>query len=344
MTITIEILSVAGALGIQDQGRAGYQRYGVAEGGAMDQFALHQGAALLAQSAQLAALEMAGGGGRFRVVSGRGMLACTGATMALSVNDRSLPWGCGFEVHENDVITIAAATNGVYGYLHIAGGFDVPAVLGSRSTHSRAGFGGHQGRTLQPGECIRALVAASHNRPMRLPLPDYLDSSVIRIVWGAQAHLFDSVIKQRFLDASFSVSVKRDRMGAKLDSDGGTFLPASGLTGISDAVLAGDIQIAGDGGATVLLADRQPTGGYPRIATVIGADLDAVAQLRSGRSFRFELLTIEQAVDALKTRRAKLQQIASRLQPLVRDPADISDLLSYNLIDGMTAGRELAEK
>ncbi len=340
MSTVVEVLSIAGSVSIQDHGRAGYQRYGVAEGGAMDRFALHQGATLLNNSTDAAVLEMAGAGARLEISGEKTAFACTGAPMSLQINGQTLRWNSSFVAAPGDIVEIGSASQGVYGYLHIAGGFEVPAILGSRATHSRAGFGGHEGRVLIAGDKLAAAGSGIDIQMRGLPPEDYFNSELIRIVWGAQAHLFDQNIRSRFLDTTFTMTMRRDRMGARLSADDETFLPASGLTGISDAVLAGDIQIAGDGAATVLLADRQPTGGYPRIATVISADLGAVAQMRSGRQFKFGLLGVSEAVDVLRAQDRRARQLPSLLQPLVRDPSEITDLLEYNLIDGFTTGEE----
>ncbi len=340
MNTTVEIQSVAGSLTVQDHGRAGYQRFGVAEGGAMDRFALYQGAALLDNDINDAALEMAGAGASFAMSGEPGIFACTGAPMTLRLNNRALPWNSSFRVTAGDLLEIGPATQGVYGYLHASGGFDVPAILGSRATHSRACFGGFQGRALAAGDRLLVCAANAPTRLWTLPQEAYFDADEIRIVAGVQAHLFDQTLHERFLSTRFIMSLKRDRMGARLESGSSTFLPQTGLTGVSDAVLAGDVQIAGDGFATVLLADRQPTGGYPRIATVITADLNKVAQLRSGQQFHFSLLDLAEAVDALREYQRTISRLKDTRQALVRDPAEIPDLLQYNLIDGVITGND----
>ncbi len=306
----------------------------------MDRFALYQGAALLDNAPDAAALEMAGAGVSVTITGEPTVFACTGAPMTLKLNNRKLPWNSSFRVHAGDLLEIGSATQGVYGYLHVAGGFDVPAILGSRATHSRAGFGGLEGRALVVGDKLCVAAGAGPARLCVLPQEAYFSARVVRIVRGAQAHLFDRQLHEQFLATTFTMSLKRDRMGARLESGSTTFLPETGLSGISDAVLAGDIQIAGDGFATVLLADRQPTGGYPRIATVITADLATVAQMRSGECFRFELLDVADAVDALREQRRRIDKLPDMRQALVRDPAEMSDLLEYNLIDGVITGDE----
>ena len=127
-------------------------------------------------------------------------------------------------------------------------------------------------------------------------------------------------------------------MGARLESDAEPIHASNALTGVSDAVSLGDVQVTGDGRPAILLADRQPTGGYPRIATVITADLPAAAQIPPGDTLRFRLVNEQEALAALARWRAELEQSPSRLQPLLRDPGDMSDLLSYQLTGGAIAG------
>ncbi len=335
MSGRLRVLQAGPAMTVQDAGRPGYQRYGVAEGGAMDQHALAEGNALLLQNTDTAVLEMAVAGGQFQVIDAPLQLATSGCRMDLFVDDQPLPWRSNFLVNPGQVIRIGQARGGVYGYLHVQGGFDVPLILGSRSTHTRAGFGGFQGRSLASGDELVAMVAApTEVRCRRLPEPHYLERREIRIVRGAQAHLFSDSNRSTFLHADFRMSSRRDRMGARLETDADSFAASGGLTGISDAVVAGDVQVTGDGVATVLLADRQPTGGYPRIATVISADLAAMAQLPTNAAFSFKLVSMQEAVSAMRQQRLALAGLPASCTPLVRDPADVPDLLRYNLIDG----------
>lgn len=335
MTSMLRVVSVAPGASLQDNGRHGYQRYGIAEGGVMDRTALAEGAALLNNSLDDAVIEFSGNGGVFEVCGAPVLIACTGANMHPTVDNQPVPWRSTVMVTAGQTITIGAAKQAVYGYLHVRGGFDVPQVLGSRGTHTRAGFGGYHGRFLQARDELPVVTSAS-NGPAHLSMATGLPQSakVIRIVRGAQADKFSDEVYQRFVNTVFTMSPARDRMGARLESSH-AFNSESGLSGISDAVLAGDVQIGGDGMATVLLSDRQPTGGYPRIATVISADLDRFVQLPVLSRFCFECVGMEQAVDALATYRHSLLSVKDYIVPLHRNPAEITDLLSYNLVDGV---------
>lgn len=320
---------------VQDLGRPGLQRAGVAEGGALDPRALHEGAALLGQDPGLAALEMTLMGGRFRAVGGAVRVALTGARSPATVDGRAVAWHTAFSLREGAELAVDTAVDGVYAYLHLGGGIDVPAVLGSRSTHLRAGFGGLEGRGLRAGDVLPAGAAARGDEDTTMldiaPAPP---PATVRILWGVHAEEFAEAERARLLATRFRVSPKRDRMGVRLDGAAAPFEPARGLTLISDAVVQGDVQVPGDGVPIVLLADRQPTGGYPRIATVVTADLAAFAQLATGAPVRFRPVSPAEAVAALREHRARLAALPRQ----VRSRPAVDPLLAVNLIDGVCDG------
>ncbi len=333
------------ATSVQDRGRPGYQRQGVAEGGAVDARALAVGAALLGQDGGLAVLEMVGTGGGFEAVGGPLRLALTGAAFKADVDGRRVAWNTSFALEPGHVLTVGPSDpkGGVYGYLHVGGGIDVPAVLGSRSTHLRAGFGGFEGRTLRAGD--RLPVGADAGGPVgrTIDVPWAAPPRRVRVLWGVQASEFADAERERFTATDFQVTPARDRMGMKLGFEGAPFVTERSLTLISDAVVLGDVQIPGDGKPIVLLADRQPTGGYPRLATVITADLGAFAQLPAGAAVRFVPVDEAEAVKALRGHRRELGRLAERVRPVLRALDDVEHLLSVNLIDGVYA-EELEER
>jgi len=334
----LEVLAAGPCVTVQDRGRPGLQRYGVAEGGALDRHALAAGAALLGNGDDAAALELGGQGGRFRVHAAAARFALAGAPMPAAKVEASghreiLRWGSSGLLQPGEELEIGVAAGGFAGYLHLGGGIATKPELGARAVHLRAGIGGAR---LEAGHRLPLGEDAGEARRFALPEPGYLARREIRIVWGPQAEVFDAETRQRFLESSYKVSGRRDRMGARLE--GPSFHAEGQLTGLSDAVSLGDVQIPGDGAPVVLLADRQPTGGYPRIATVITADLAAFAQLPTGGAFRFRLVAEEEALAALRSWRAELASLPGKVRPLVREPHEIRDLLAYNLIDGVVAG------
>jgi biotin-dependent carboxylase-like uncharacterized protein len=325
----LEILSLAGASSIQDRGRPGWQRWGVPEGGALDPFALAEGQALLGNPMDAAALELPGAGGRFRAQSAM-FLATSGAEMPISVNGTARAWRAVFALDAGETLEIGAARDGALGYLHLAGGVDAPRVLGSRSALGRAGIG------LVPrvGDVLRPLGRRAI--PGRsLPRPAYFDRRVIRAVWGPQSGLFDAASRARLGSEGFVATARRDRQGLRLDPEAGPFKADAGLTTLSEAVLLGDLQMLGNGQPVALLADRQPTGGYPRIATVIGADLPALVQMPPGTRFTFEMVDRAAALDARAGWLAAIAALPGRVRQ-----GDEALLRVENLIGGVVRGDE----
>ncbi len=329
----LEILSILPTATIQDRGRVGFLRFGVTSSGAMDGYALAEGQALLGNGPDDAAIEFAEFGGRFRATDMMSV-ALSGAEMQARLNGVECGWRQVVTLAPGDVLDIGAAREGVYGYLHVPGGFLTETVLGARATHLRAGFG-HVlavGQTLMAGDGQRQVARAG------LRCPAYFDQRVIRALWGPQSHYFTDAERQRFAKAHFTVTKMRDRMGIRIRPDIGPIHAELGLSIASDAISPGDIQITGDGLPAVLLADRGPTGGYPRIATLASVDLAVLAQIPTGQEFTLELVSRAEAVDLLADYRADIKGLLGRVDPLIRDPRQMSDLLAYNLIDGMIAG------
>lgn len=329
----LEILSISPSATIQDQGRVGFLRYGVTSSGAMDMFALAEGQALLGNGTDDAAIEFAEFGGRFKA-TGPLAVATSGAMMALKLNDIPVGRRQVLALRAGDILDVGAAIEGVYGYLHVAGGFQTERMLGARATHLRAGFG-HVlavGQNLQAGAPDRAVAINGLLRP------DYFDRRHLRILWGPQSQYFDATEREKFSKARFGVSKMRDRMGIQLSPDCGPIHAAAGLSIASDSINAGDIQVTGDGTPAILLADRGPSGGYPRIGTLITVDFGALAQIPTGESFAIELIERAGAVALLRKYRNEIKSLPTKLRPMLRDPRDVGDLLAYNLISGVTTG------
>jgi len=163
--------------------------------------------------------------------------------------------------------------------------------MGSIATNSRARIGGLEGRSLMAGDrlCLVDGAVSVGSRP-----PNPVAEGPIRFIWGLHADLLHTA-RERFVTASFRISTRLDRMGVRLDDPAGVFADSKILSLVSDAVIPGDIQILGDGTPIVLMRDHQPTGGYPRIATIIAADLDRFAQLRPGSAVAFAPVGVEHA-------------------------------------------------
>ena len=301
----------------------------------MDPFALAEGRSLLSNPQNAAALELTASGGVFQSL-GRNLIACTGGEMKVTVNGQRSRWRQTVELTDGDLLEIGTSLQGVYGYLHLPGGIDSPEILGSRSAHTQADLGWAP----KAGETLFPLAAPAAAPGLELPPPNYFSARAVRIMEGPQSQLFSRADHDALCDAEFRVSHVRNRVGMRLHCSAGEFEAELGKTLPSDAIVAGDIQVAADGIAAALLADCQPVGGYPRIATVISADLHTLAQMPAGATFRMMKVTRERALEALAELRSMIESLPGRMTPSIRNPSEISDLLSYSLIAGVVKGDE----
>ncbi len=334
---TLEVLSIGPYVSVQDEGRPGHLRHGVSSGGAIDPLALEAGRLLVSNEHECAAFEMLALGGRWRAGDEPLLMALTGAHFPAHIEGRPLEPLCSFWLRPGEILDIRVARIGNYGYLSIAGGIDVPLVLGSRSTHIRGGFGGYQGRLLQAGDRLSIGAASGAGKACRLLLQQESAIVEVRILWSAQAALLEKGERQRFLDTPFEITHERDRMGVRLKSNSDPIRLRNGLNALSGIVAMGDIQVPGNGQPIILLNDRQPTGGYPRIATIIGADLICFAQLPAGSRVKFKAVDEQVAVSALQKMKEEAGSMATRLEPVAREPLSTHQLLSQNLISGVVS-------
>ena len=327
----LEILTCGPATSLQDRGRVGVQRYGVSPAGAMDGAALATANALVGAPAGQAAIEFCLQGGIFRVTDAPVLAAVVGAPATL--DGKPVAALTSFVAAPGQTIGVGVAER-VYACLAVAGGFDVAPDMGSLSQHRRSGLGGAPlaiGRTL----VVKAPRAAPVARRLAATIGE--EDGPIRVVTGPQDDLFTAAGLETFLSAEFVVSPLSDRMGVRLQ--GPRIEHARGYNIVSDGIVAGHVQVPGDGQPIVLMRDRQTTGGYPKIATVISADLDRFAQMRPGTAVRFRAVDVGTAVAALRDRVAALEQLAAQATPLVAT-LDSESLLAANLIGGVVAGDE----
>jgi biotin-dependent carboxylase-like uncharacterized protein len=232
-------------------------------------------------------------------------------------------------------LRIGALTGGAVLYLAAAGGFDVAPVLGSRSTLVRAGIGGLNGRALSAGDRLPLCRARTPDTgEVRLAGLQLAPPPRFRIILGPQDDYFTAEAIAALSLASFTVTPASDRMGMRLD--GPRLQHSKGYNIVSDGIAPGTIQVPGNGLPIVLLADRQTTGGYPKIATVISADLPALGRLTPGARVRFEVVNIEAAEAARRAEAAELAGLAARISPVPRSAViDESLLHRANLVSGM---------
>lgn len=327
---------VDGIVTVQDMGRPGHLAQGLSRGGAADRLALIEAAALLGARAPLAGLEMAGAGGVFSVDAPM-RVALTGAPMAATLDGAPLRWNATHRIEPGARLRIAGAEAGVYGYLVPAGGLATPDWLGSRAAHLAIGIGAPLAAgavlavTPDPAPETEARVIAVSNR---------FQGGTARLMDGPQTGLFDAEALDAFCATAFRRGARGNRQGVQL-SAGARFVAAEAAGLASDLIGPGDVQSTGDGVPYVLLAECQTVGGYPRLGTVVAEDLPLIAQAAPGTVLRFRRVGAEEAARACRDETVLLREAAARCSSLVRDPALIPDLLSYQLIGGVTRGDDL---
>lgn len=255
-----------------------------------------------------AALECTLVGPRFRVDSACA-IAVTGANMPLAVNNVIAPHWETLSLAAGDIVKLGAARTAVRSYIAFAGGIDVPEVLGSRATYLRGTLGGHDGRALRAGDVLR-LFAAGHTSRLRIPAadqPEYLGEVTAHVILGPQHERFTDRGIATLLHSEYRVVPQSDRMGLRLE--GAAIEHVNGHDIVSDGIALGSLQVPGNGQPIVLMVDRQPTGGYTKIATVCSFDIGRVGQLRPGQLLRFRAISTEQAQRRLQMEDTWLNEI-----------------------------------
>ncbi|MFD2237573.1 biotin-dependent carboxyltransferase family protein [Aureimonas populi] len=296
---------------VQDSGRRGYLRFGVSASGPMDAAAFAIANALVGNGPGAACLEFALTGGSFEL-SRPARLAVTGGSLEIVVDGRRVPAWRAFHARAGARITLGALRDAVWGYLAVSGGIDTVPVMGSRATHLRSGLGGLDGRSLRPGDVL-PLGEESGAPLLALARPFRPRSAPIHVVPGPQAHFFDADAWRSLTREPFRVTSKRDRMAMILE--GPLLSSARGHDIVSDGTVMGSIQIPPSGHPVILMADRQTTGGYAKIATVITCDIGRLAQTVSRDPIAFRPIAPEAAIAYEREARMRLREAISDLSP-----------------------------
>jgi biotin-dependent carboxylase-like uncharacterized protein len=330
----LRVVSAGPGVTLQDAGRHGWLRYGVTAAGAMDPLAFATVNRALDRAPGSAVVEVSLGGMEVEAEGGALSLALAGGAFQIARDGTPLPPAIVLTLLPGERLSIRAGASGAWCYLAADGAFDVPPELGSLATHTRSGIGGLNGRGLTAGDILPVTGdAAPRLEPAILDAP-WLDrpGEVIRVLAGPQDDYFDAANLARFLAGPWTIRARSDRMAFMLD--GPRIEHAGGFNIVSDGIAFGAIQIPGEGLPIVLMADRQPTGGFPKIANVIGADLGRLAQSRPGATFRFAAVTREEALAARRAEAAALAGPVPR-RAILRTDLTSEFLLGLNLVDGM---------
>ena len=299
---------------IQDLGRIGYMQYGVPRSGALDNFACRAANLLTGASEDAAVLEITFMGPKLEALAD-GVIALTGADMPLLINGQPAPGWTGLAVKAGDQVQIKPAQRGLRGYLAAGSGFDVPLVMGSRSTYLGGGLGGFKGRALIRGDELTLAdgAPAQPGREIDPELRPALSGQItLRAVPGPQDDYFGSDLNT-FFRTEFQVSAKADRMGYRLTGPKIKIAAGFPQSIISEPSQAGAVQVPADGQPIILLADHT-SGGYAKPATVITTDLGLVAQARPGDRIKFQRINPAQAQAAARERENRLDRIREALK------------------------------
>ena len=289
---------------VQDLGRWGYQGSGVPVAGPMDEYAHRLANDLVGNPDSAAALEITLLGPEIRS-DAEALCAATGATFELAVDGVPVPMNAPFTVGAGSRLRFGNRLAGSRAALAVRGGIDLPPAFGSRATSLVSRLGPFGGRALRAGDVLPlgsdpGGAPGPAGRPMRLPA----GGARVRVVMGPHDAMFTATAVETLLTAPFAITTQSNRMGYRLQGPALAHVGSAEI--LSDATPMGSVQVPGSGQPILLMADRQTTGGYPKIATVIAADLPVVGQLAPGDWIRFIAVTRGAALEALQAREARL--------------------------------------
>ncbi len=309
---------------VQDLGRPAQQHAAIPGGGAMDRVACRAANLLVGNDDNAAVLEatLLGPAITFEHAT---LFALAGGDLEGRIDDTPIPVWHPVFAPAGSTLRFGQAIRGCRTYIAVAGGVDIPAVFGSRSTYLRGAFGGHEGRALRAGDTLTTLPASTTSRRIQASLdggrpgvaiarwslgltlrPRYAGDVVVRVLQGAHASLLDTESRATMFDARFRVSSSSDRMGYRLEAN--TLALRSPTELMSEGVAFGTVQLPPGGAPIILMADRQTTGGYPRIAEVASVDLPLVAQLKPGDTLRFRSVSLGAAQRLYLERETEMAQ------------------------------------
>ncbi|OAN52746.1 allophanate hydrolase [Paramagnetospirillum marisnigri] len=326
---------------VQDLGRFGYQAQGVPVAGVLDPVALRLANALVGNAPGEAGLELCALGPRLAVVGEGARLAVVGPVRLTLTRDGEscrLDHDRAHLLRDGDVLALGAVEGAATAVLAVEGGFDLEPVLGSLSTYSRAALGPLGGKALSAGAVLPLRRPHPSDEPcLLLAAPFDYGAGPIRVMPGPQADRFTDEALALFLSSDYAVAKDADRMGLRLEGPGLEHRDGAGIP--SDGLVAGCIQVPGNGQPIVLLADHQTVGGYAKIATVISADLPRLGRAVPGTRLRFSAVSLAEAQAA---RRTLEQAVAAAVAALRSDGGglDLAALYSANLVSGMVSGEE----
>lgn len=317
--MTVKILHAGLLTTIQDLGRFGSQQYGVIASGAMDPYSLRIANLLVGNEQGEGALEITLMGTSLQFQQDW-LIAITGGDLRATIDGERAPMWRPIVVAKGSVLKFDYAVHGCRAYVAFAGGIDIPKVMGSKSTYMRAGIGGFEGRALRKGDIFQCGEMQARSQSLVRELKDPMNWSVnyhvllnlgqtqtIHVLKGSEFDRFDETSQQALFHDSYTLTTNSDRMGSRLEGTALSLREEFEL--LSEGVTYGTIQVPPNGQPIILMADRQTTGGYPKIGQVMTADLPSLAQLRPGAPIQFKEVTLEEAEKAFVRNERIIQEI-----------------------------------
>lgn len=313
---TLEVLSPGPLTTVQDRGRFGYGRYGVAPSGAVDSVSLRIGNLLVDNPEDEACLETTVLGLKVRALTHL-VIAITGADLQPHLKDKPLEMWHSHLLREGETLSFRGPRSGCRAYLALGGGISLSPVMGSKSTNLFSRFGGLEGRPLKKGDILSSDSPHLHLKARGRAIdqrwiPSYPKNWELRVIFGPQDDHFTEGSKRTFLHAFFEVTPQSDRTGVRLAGPALQTKPGMEDSIISEGVISGTIQVPGDGQPIIILAETV-TGGYRKIATVVTADLPLLGQIKPGDTVRFEEISLDEACQALKEAEATIERVREGL-------------------------------
>jgi antagonist of KipI len=311
--MSIKVIRPGLLASMQDLGRFGFQKYGVINSGAMDSASLRIANLLVGNEEEEAAIEVTLMGTSLLFEEDL-LISITGGDLSPVIDGEAVPQWRPVYIKKGSVLQFKACKSGCRSYVAVSGGFAIPEVMNSKSTYLRGGIGGYEGRALQTGDtlhsnhlpqkmnslfqhlkskCQSRLFIATAWYVNSAHFSKSIQASMLRVIRGAEFDLFTLSSQSQFFEQDFQITPKSDRMGYRMS--GPILELEESFELLSEAVSHGTIQVPQDGNLIILLADRQTTGGYPRIAHVATVDLPIIAQLKPGENIRFKEVTLEEA-------------------------------------------------
>src|SRR3954453_3463712 len=321
------VSAIGPASSVQDGGRHGAQRYGLTPSGAMDRLALAAANALVGNAPFTAAIEIGPFGGAFTAREGAIRIGLAGASRNADIAGGAVTSDTSMTPADGETLALGFARGVSFSYLALEGGIAGEPMFGSLAVNARAGLGSPYPRPLQAGDELQS-AAASGTSECRIDVPPAPEGT-IRVVMGPQADEFEQEATRLFLDSEWKISATSDRMGYRLE--GPIIKHLHGHNIVSDGTVNGSIQVPGNGAPIVLMPDRGTSGGYPKIATVITADLGRFAQSPAGMPFRFKAVTMVEAQAELRRFKDLLRSLPGRVSEIVSSDFNVDALFTANV-------------